>query len=91
MSYDEHLISMAGGDGDVSDYDVDFGEPDPVVVPKTYTEAEVREAQARAYDKGYTHGRHDGEHHLKYRLSHTPRPEKSRRNPYRTALTGDAS
>ena len=49
----------------------------------------VQEAQARAYDKGYTHGRHDGEHHLSYRLSHTPRPEKSRRNPYRRTRNDD--
>ena len=50
--------------------------------------AAVAEAQARAYDKGYTHGRHDGE------LSHfsrVQRPPKSRKNPYRAAVTGDGA
>ena len=44
---------------------------------------EVREAQARAYDKGYGHGKHDEKFHPAMSISGTPRPEKSRRNPYR--------
>lgn len=46
----------------------------------------VREAQARAYDKGYGHGRYDGENHPPYNLYRRPRPQKSRRNPYRRPL-----
>jgi len=41
MSYDEHLISQAGGDGDSN----------PVIVPRTYTEAEMREAKAAALEE----------------------------------------
>jgi len=36
---------------DMADFAVDFGEPNPVVVPRTYTEAEVREAQAVALEE----------------------------------------
>jgi hypothetical protein len=43
----------------------------------------LEEAQARAYDKGYGHGKHDEKYHPFMSLSGTPRPEKSRRNPYR--------
>ncbi|MDQ0241207.1 hypothetical protein [Arthrobacter bambusae] len=43
----------------------------------------LAEAQARAYDKGYGHGKHDQEFHAAMSLRGTPRPEKSRRNPYR--------
>lgn len=44
---------------------------------------ELDEARARAYDKGYGHGRHDQKFHPPMSLSGTPRPEKSHRNPYR--------
>jgi len=33
------------------DWAVDFGEPNPVIVPRTYTEAEMREAQAVALEE----------------------------------------
>ena len=36
---------------DMADFAVDFGEPNPVVVPRTYTEAEVREAKAVALEE----------------------------------------
>jgi len=36
---------------DMADFAVDFGEPNPVVVPRTYTEAEMREAQAVALEE----------------------------------------
>jgi flagellar biosynthesis/type III secretory pathway protein FliH len=42
----------------------------------------MAEAQAKAYDKGYTHGREDGS------MSHfslSQRAAKSRKNPYRKA------
>lgn len=47
----------------------------------------VADAQARAYDKGYGHGRHDGTYHPPF--SGNPRPPKSRRNPYRKAGNDD--
>jgi hypothetical protein len=50
---------------DQDDYfDVDFGEPNPVVVPEVYTEAELLEAKAEAWDEGRIHGtlRPNGRH-----------------------------
>jgi len=40
---------------EVSDlsYDMDFGDPCPVVVYKTYTEAELRAARAEAWDEAW--------------------------------------
>jgi len=35
----------------VEDWDGDFGEPNPVVVPRTYTEADLREAKAQALEE----------------------------------------
>lgn len=42
--------------GPLADWGMDFGEPNPVVVPKTYTEADLREANAQAWDEGYDKG-----------------------------------
>jgi hypothetical protein len=34
----------------MADFGRDFGEPNPVYVPKTYTEADLREAKAQALE-----------------------------------------
>jgi hypothetical protein len=45
--------------------------------------AQSDERAARAWDKGYGSGHHDGRWHETMRLSSTPREDKGRRNPYR--------
>ena len=45
--------------------------------------AQSDERAARAWDKGYGAGHHDGQWHDTMRLSSTPREDKGRRNPYR--------
>lgn len=50
---------------------------------KRRTERQSDERAARAWDKGYGAGHHDGRWHDTMRLSSTPREDKGRRNPYR--------
>ncbi|MGN6721192.1 MAG: hypothetical protein ACTHJM_01115 [Marmoricola sp.] len=45
--------------------------------------AQSDERAARAWDKGYGAGHHDGRWHDTMRLSSTPRIDRGRRNPYR--------
>jgi hypothetical protein len=45
--------------------------------------AQSDERAARAWDKGYGAGHHDGRWHDTMRLSSRPREDKGRRNPYR--------
>jgi len=63
---------------DMANFAVDFGEPNPVIVPPTYTEAEMREAQAVAWDEGFDRGFYDP-------LAGSDRDasESLARNPYR--------
>jgi len=92
--YSERLISMAGGDGEASEivgYEMDFGEPSPVIVAKTYTKADLREAKAQAWDESSRAIKATIGGYAEEGVWAFEQAEKLNPNPYRAALTEGAA